>query len=185
MSTVVHFPLATRSPFAGVARLVGIDPAVDGVDVGDGEFAASFGRWRVRTPLVNVTGAVVTGPYAWPKVIGPPHLSFSDRGLTFATTTDAGVCISFAAPVRGLDPFGVLRHPALTVTVDEPAALAELLTAMVEQGQGELPDEEELADHLDGMSAKELRARARELGIAGASRMARDELREALLGHRS
>ena len=71
--------------------------------------------------------ATVTGPCSWPKVIGPAHLSLPDRGLTFATNPERGVCITFDAPVPGLDPFGALRHPDLTVTVERPAELADLL----------------------------------------------------------
>jgi hypothetical protein len=43
----------------------------------------------------------------------------TDRGLTFGTTTEGGVCLTFDQPVTGLDPLGVLRHPGLTVTVDD------------------------------------------------------------------
>jgi len=46
-------------------------------------------------------------------------LAIIDLGLTFATTDPQGVLITFAKPVRGLDPFGLLRHPELTVTVRE------------------------------------------------------------------
>ncbi len=61
------------------------------------------------------------------NVAGGPHLSFADRGATFATSTEGGVCIRFHRPVRALLPFGPLRHPALTVTVAEPDRLVELL----------------------------------------------------------
>ena len=61
------------------------------------------------------------------KTIGPAHLSLADRGLTFATNRDEGVCIRFHEPVKGIDPLGVLRHPALTVTVDDVDALVASL----------------------------------------------------------
>jgi hypothetical protein len=38
------------------------------------------------------------------------------------------VLITFVTPVRGIEPFGVLRHPELTVTVHDVDGLAELLS---------------------------------------------------------
>jgi hypothetical protein len=95
----------------------GIRPASTGVLVTDEQLDVRFGPWRVRTPLANVAGTEQTGPYQLAKTAGPAHLSFADRGLTFATNPDAGLCIRFLEPVTGIDPFRVLRHPGLTVTV--------------------------------------------------------------------
>ena len=81
----------------------------------------------MRTPRVNVAGADRSGPFAPVKVIGGPRLSLADRGVTFATSTDGGVCIRFHRPVRALLPVGPVRHPALTVTVADPDRLVELL----------------------------------------------------------
>jgi hypothetical protein len=111
------------------ARAFGIGPTTAFVDVGGGELDAYFGPWRVSTPLSNITGAAVSGPYAFLKTAGPARLAITDRGLTFATNGDHGVLISFRSPVRGLDPLGILRHPELTVTVAEVDRLAELLNA--------------------------------------------------------
>ena len=81
----------------------------------------------METPLANVAGACPTGPYSMLKTIGPAHMSLVDRGLTFATNREQGVCITFRRPVTGLDPLGVVLHPTLTVTVDDvDALLAEL-----------------------------------------------------------
>jgi hypothetical protein len=134
---------------------------------------------------------VVTGPYAIPKVIGPPHLSFGDRGLTFASNPDAGTCVRFHQPVAGIDPFGLLRHPGLTVTVEDPEALAGLLdtnTAALDavagdegEGVGSLPLDA-VHDDLEGLTASELRARVRDLGVPGASRMKKQELVDLLEG---
>jgi hypothetical protein len=62
------------------------------------------------------------------KVFGPPHLSIADRGLTFATNARRGVCIRFHHPVAGIEPLGVVRHPGLTVTVDDPEGLVDALS---------------------------------------------------------
>jgi hypothetical protein len=97
------------------------------VEIDDDVLRARFGHWVVETPLANVAGATPTGPYSMLKTIGPAHLSLADRGLTFATNRDEGVCIRFHEPVKGIDPLGVLRHPALTVTVDDVDALVASL----------------------------------------------------------
>jgi len=88
---------------------------------------ACFGRWMVRTPLANVTSVGLTGPYSFWKTAGPARLAVTDRGLTFATNGERGVLISFAKPVWGLDRLGLIRHPALTVTVEDPERLMQVL----------------------------------------------------------
>ena len=112
---------------APFAFAVGVTPLTARVEVVAGELRARFGPWSVRTSLDNVEAAEVTGPYSLPKVVGPPHLSLADRGLTFGTSTRRGLCIRFKKPVTGALPFGVLKHPALTVTVDDPDGLAQAL----------------------------------------------------------
>jgi hypothetical protein len=88
---------------------------------------AAFGPWHVTTPLGNVIATEITGPYAVIKTIGPAHVSLADGGLTFATNGERGLCIRFREPVRGVEPFGVLRHGSLTVTVEDPEALQAAL----------------------------------------------------------
>jgi hypothetical protein len=111
--------------------LFGVTPGKARVQVRDDGLVAQFGLVRLQTPLGNVAGAEITGPYSWAKVVGPPRLSMVDRGLTFATNARRGVCIRFKQPVS-VGPLGWLRHPALTVTVADPEGLAEALTATAE-----------------------------------------------------
>jgi hypothetical protein len=118
-----RFTPAYRRP----ARLFGITSATAWVDVGADTLRARFGRWRVTTPLANISSVAVTGPYAFLKTAGPARLAITDRGLTFATNGTRGVLISFHSPVRGLDPLGILRHPELTVTVADIDGLLERL----------------------------------------------------------
>lgn len=122
-----RFDFRFHPAFRLPALAAGVRPATAWVELLDEEVVARFGPWCVRTPVGNVSGTTVTGGYAWPKVIGPAHLSLSDRGLTFATNPDEGVCLSFRRPVRGMDPLGLLRHPALTVTVADTAGLVTAL----------------------------------------------------------
>ena len=187
--SAVGFLFRFQKPYRVAGLPFGIRSGTARVEVTGDEFIAHFGPWWVRTPLSNITSARVTGPYAWPKVIGPAHLSLVDRGLTFATNSDRGVCVQFARPVTGMDPWGQLRHPAVTVTVDDVAALAELLdrsnhdTHRVHVDTSH-PTVDDLAaavhDDLMALSAAELRRRAGQLGIAGASRRSKSELIELL-----
>ncbi len=62
-------------------------------------------------------GAETTGPYSFIKTAGPAHLSLADRGITCATNPERGLCIHFAEPVAGIDPWKRIRPPAVTVTV--------------------------------------------------------------------
>lgn len=112
-----HFELRFDDRYRLLALPFGVTPATAWVRVGDDELEARFGPWRVRTPVGNVAGTEVTGPYGLLRTAGGARLSFADRGLTFATNGDRGVCVSFHEPVRGMAPVGPLRHPALTVTV--------------------------------------------------------------------
>jgi hypothetical protein len=106
-----------------------VSPKTTGVflDRGRGTFVARYGPWRVATSLGNIAYATVTGPYHSVKTIGPARLSIADRGLTFATNDHQGVCIQFHEDVRGIDVLGVVRHPALTVTVDDVVGLRAAL----------------------------------------------------------
>lgn len=118
-----RFAKAYRMP----ALVLGITPATAYVDLGDGTLSVRFGPWRLRTPLSNVVDHEVTGGFSYLKTAGPPHLSFADRGVTFATNGDEALCVRFREPVTVLDPTGRLRHPGATLTVEEPQRLAVAL----------------------------------------------------------
>ncbi len=124
MPGVERFSFRFADAYRRPARIFGVAPENAWVQVGAGSLEAHFGRWSVRTPLENISAIAVTGPYAFLKTVGPARLAITDRGLTFATNRERGVLVSFHSPVRGL---GVLRHPELTVTVEDVDGLAELL----------------------------------------------------------
>lgn len=98
----------------------GVLPATTWVEVGDGRLRARFSWWTLDTSLANVAGVEQSGGYAFVKTAGPPHLSFTDRGVTFATNGERGVCVSFHRPVPAIDPTGTIRHPGATFTVADP-----------------------------------------------------------------
>lgn len=112
------------------ALALGITGSTAWVEAGRAGLLVRFGLWRLRTGLDNIAGAELTGGFAWWRTAGPPHLSFTDRGVTFATNGRRAVCVRFHEPVRVLDPTGRLRHPGATLTVRDPERLAaELLAA--------------------------------------------------------
>ncbi len=120
------YRFAFASSFGFLLRAIGVRPDSCCLRVHDGKLAVWFGPWRLVTPLSNVRGVELSGPYqAW-KVLGA-RLSLADRGLTFGTNAAAGACIRFHRPVPGIEPTGLLRHPALTVTVAEPHLLVQRL----------------------------------------------------------
>jgi hypothetical protein len=110
--------LAAMGVTRGAARVVLLEDRL----------VARFGPWVVRTPYTNVRDVCVTGPYRWYTAIGA-RLSFVDHGLTFGSTAAGGACLLFNEPVTGLEPFRVLHHPGLTVTVADPDTFATALRA--------------------------------------------------------
>src|SRR4051795_6576495 len=115
--------------YRAAALPFGVMPATSSVTVDGGVLTVRFGLSRLRTPLANIVGTEVTGPYSFAKTAGPAHLSFSDRGVTFATNGERGLCMRVREPVRALDPTGRLLHPGATVTVDDVDGLAAALAA--------------------------------------------------------
>jgi len=131
-----RFPFRFDPAYQRLARLFGVTPERAWVKVGNGQLEARFGPWRLRTPTENVASVEVTGPYSFLKTVGPARLAITDRGLTFATNGDRGACLSFHSPVRGIDPFGLIRHPTLTVTVVDVDALIRALDCRPAGGHG-------------------------------------------------
>lgn len=125
------FPFRFAATYRLPALLFGVTHRSAEVCVDATVLRIRFGPWRVRTPLTNVVSTTRTGPFALIKTMGPAHLSFADRGMTCATNSEQGLCIRFAKPVRGLDPLGLLRHPAVTVTVADCDSLAQTLARKI------------------------------------------------------
>lgn len=131
MSAGRAFAFAADASLRPWSRLFLVHPEICTVQLSDTELTVAFGRWTLSTSPANVVDVSITGPYTWWKVAGPAHLSVGDRGVTFATTTERGVCLSFAEPVPAIDPLGIIRHPNATITVADPdgfvAALREAM----------------------------------------------------------
>lgn len=121
-----HFEFRFDRPARYLLAALGITPRTSGVDVGRRKLRIRFGPWRLAIDRRNVRSASVAGPFSPWRAIGP-RLSLADRGVTFGTTTRAGVCVALWRPVAALAPRRLLTHPAITLTVDRPAELARLL----------------------------------------------------------
>ncbi len=124
---MARFEFQFDPSYERLSKLFGVTPQNTWVEVGDERFEAHFGRWRVRTPLTNITAVEVTGPYRFWKTAGPARLGVTDLGLTFATNGDRGVLVTFREKVPGVEPTGRMKHPELTVTVADVDGLAALL----------------------------------------------------------
>ena len=118
---------AFTTPYRLAALPFGVTPRSAWAEVASGVLRVGFGRWRLHTEVSNVAGVEESGDYAFLKTAGPAHLSLADRGITFATNPEKGLCITFDQAPRVEFPVGHLRCPAATVTVADPEALhAEL-----------------------------------------------------------
>lgn len=126
-ATTQRFEFAFDPRYRWAALLFGVTPGNAWVDVGPVELRVRFGLWSLLTPRTNIRSATETGGFAFLKTAGPPHLSFSDRGVTFATNGDRALCLEFRSRVRGIDPTGLVTHPGATLTVADPAALRAAL----------------------------------------------------------
>jgi hypothetical protein len=120
-----HFGYAIDRRYLPVLLPFLLRPARDGVELTDeGSLVATFGLFKVSTPLSNITGAHITRNYRWWTAVGV-RMSRADDGLTFGTNHDGGVCIHFGERV----PSALRRsgHSALTVTVADLEGLTAAL----------------------------------------------------------
>ena len=120
-----HFGYAIDKRYLPVLLPFLLRPARDGVTLTEeGTLVATFGFFRIATPLSNIIGSHITRNYRWWTAVGVRG-SRVDDGLTFGTNHDGGVCIHFAQKVPS--PLRRSGHSALTVTV---ADLDGLTTAL-------------------------------------------------------
>lgn len=124
-----HFHFAFAPEYRLPALLFGITPMTAWVEIGKHELRVRYGGWRLRTPVANISGVSLSGGYTRLRTLGPPRLSLSDRGVSFTTNSERGVCVQFREPVRAIDPTGILRHPGATMTVEDPDGFADAVRA--------------------------------------------------------
>jgi hypothetical protein len=104
-------------------RLFGVHgPADAWVELRDDVLEARFGLARALTPVSNITGWRIEGPWLWITAIGIRR-SIRHRDITFGGSPHGGVRLDFREPVR----MASFATPALYVTVDDLAGLAAAL----------------------------------------------------------
>lgn len=121
------FSFAFDPRYELVLRGFGVTPDRASLTVDDAELRVRFGRLTLTTPRANIRSAQVTGPHQPIKAIGV-RMSLKDRGLTFGSSVGRTTCIEFVEKVR-TEPFDIVSHPGLTVSVEDPEGLAELLNS--------------------------------------------------------
>jgi hypothetical protein len=126
---VLRFEFRFAPTYRLAARPFGITPGRAWVQLDDEQLVANYGPWRLRTTLANIRRVAITGPYRLYRTAGPARLGITDGGLTFASNGEQGVLLTFREHVPGIDPLGLIRHPALTVTVADVHGLASVLGA--------------------------------------------------------
>jgi len=127
------FSFAFDPRFRPLLAMLGIRPGNSEVVVDDERFLARFGRWEARTSLTNLAEVSIARDYRWYRAIGP-RASVADRGVSFGSNAQAGVCVRFHTPIPVL--FGQrVRHPGLTVTVADPEALAAELERRITEAR--------------------------------------------------
>jgi hypothetical protein len=125
MKVTKHFGYAIDKRYLPVLLPFLLRPATDGVTLTEqGALVATFGLFKISTPLSNVTDAHITRNYRWWTAFGV-RMSRVDDGLTFGTNHDGGVCIHFAQRVPS--PLRKSGHSALTVTVTDLEGLTAAL----------------------------------------------------------
>jgi hypothetical protein len=130
-----HFAFDFEDRYQWMLALIGVKPSNSEVTVDDKELRVRFGMWKLRTPLSNIVGFETSGDYSWFKAIGARG-SFKDRGVTFGSSTRAGLCVKFADPVPALVAGDMFPHPGMTVTVLDVAGLAAALRRHAIAGEG-------------------------------------------------
>ena len=125
--SVSAFDFTFAAPYALAGRPFGITPRSTTVEVGPTWLFVRYGPWRLLTPRSNIASAELTGGFSFVKTAGPPHLSMSDRGVSFTTNGDRALCLSFHEPVPAIDPTATITHPGVTLSVADPEGLADAL----------------------------------------------------------
>ena len=121
-----RFPFEFEPRYRRILWLLSVTPARSGLEIGDGSLRVRFGPWRLQTTVSNIRCAEETGPYQAFRAIGP-HISMADQGLSFGSTTRGGVCLLFHEVVPGRETLGLIKHPGLTVTVEDPVGLIDAI----------------------------------------------------------
>lgn len=125
-----RFPIRLGRRSRPLLRLFGVGGPDDAwVEVRDDDIEARFGWSRAVTPVSNIAGWRIEGPWLWITAIGVRR-SVRHGDITFGGSHGGGVRLDFVERVR----VGPFRVPALYVTVDDLEGLAAALAERGIQG---------------------------------------------------
>jgi hypothetical protein len=117
------FPFEVENRFRPLLVGLGVTRHTAWARISHNELVVKFGFLGFRTPLSNINGTEISGPYKAYRAIGA-------RGATYGSTTAGGVCVGFREPLAVLDPTGHVKNDAVTITVaDRPGFEAALRRA--------------------------------------------------------
>jgi len=94
------------------------------VDLGD-DIDVRFGFFHLTTPVTNVAGWRIEGPWAWITAIGARN-GIRHGDVAFDGTHTGGVRMDLREPIR----FGPLRRTAIYVTVEDLEGFAAALASL-------------------------------------------------------
>jgi hypothetical protein len=120
----MHFPFRfERTPWRLGLLPFGVTPGRASVDLDDAGLHARFGPWRMDVPFENIARWAIRGPYKWWRAVGVRQ-TVGVWDVSFGSSARDGVYLQFVRPQHWL----IGKHPALTVTVADPAGLAAALS---------------------------------------------------------
>lgn len=124
--TVARFPIRIEKRYALPLRIFGVDGTSAYVEISEDQIVARFGWSSTTTPLTNVRGWRIEGPWRAITAVGIRR-SLRHGDVTYGGSARGGVRLEFDDPVR-LWPFSI---PALYVTVED---LEGFVAALAERG---------------------------------------------------
>jgi hypothetical protein len=128
-----RFPIRLGPRSRPLLRLLfGAREANSYVELVDGRLNARFGRFSLSTPLANVAGWRIEGPWLWLTAIGV-RTSIRHRDVTLGGNHRGGVRMDFREPVA----FWFYHVTALYATVEDMDGLGAALSARGVPGPGE------------------------------------------------
>jgi len=117
-----RFPIRIGRRSRPIVRLFTATPATAYADVGE-DLEIRFGRFRIRTPVHNIAGYRIEGPFTWIRAIGVRR-SFLGGDVSFCGSKHGAVRINLKEPV----PWGPFKVPAVWAGADDLEGLAAELT---------------------------------------------------------
>ena len=121
-----RFPIRLGAKSRPLLRLFGVGGPDDAwVELGDDTFEARFGRFRAATPLSNIAGWRIEGPWRWITAIGVRR-SIRHGDVSFAGDSHGGVRMDLRQKVA----WGPFHVPAVWVGADELEGFADELSRL-------------------------------------------------------